>query len=151
MSNSIFVSIVGAIAVFFYIESEKFPKTLLSVTSSPEAFPCVILALIVILCAFIAIRDFKKSDHFVFRELFTGKTGIVAITLPIYIVCIQQVGFCIASFFMLVFVFSVLSPQQKTIKFIVKMSVLSVILTASVFYIFNNVFRIMLPVGALGC
>lgn len=151
MGNAIFAAIICLFAGFFYWETGNFPQSLLSASSGPELFPRIILSCIIILGLLIMLRDFRKQEHFIFRSLFQGKTGIVAASLPIYLAAIYWLGFCPASFLMLLSLFCVLSPEAMGKAFIIRSAVLSAVLTTSIYYLFNNVFHIMLPAGPLGC
>lgn len=158
MGEIIFLGFFILLCVLGFGESFTW-KVMESDTSGGAAFwPRLVMAALIICCALriiLILRDqeqFRKK--FVFLDLFYGHRGVFLLALVLYAVAIKPLGFLIATIiFLNVIVELMYYFTRETLGkpiFIVLRTVCLCAAAFGVYYFFNSILRIMVPVGIFG-
>ena len=105
------------------------------------------ISLIIIFNGYRALQtDSAKRDRLLPSQLGTVLGTFFAI--GIYVFCLGAVGFLVSTFVYLVAQIGILSPPRE--RHWLKFAAISGVVTAVVYYVFLEVFDLLLPVGILG-
>ncbi|MFD1849577.1 tripartite tricarboxylate transporter TctB family protein [Oceanobacillus bengalensis] len=150
-----------ALSIVLYVSTFSFRQMSASKIGSdflPQvvAIGLFILSIILFINAFVGWRKEKKlAEETVATETKEKKEKIsytlVFISLglmAVYLVLIPILGFLIATSVYLFVQIYLIAPEDK--KSIIKFAVVSILISAFVYFVFKNVFYLMLPAGILG-
>ena len=112
----------------------------------PGFFPCLIAAILIVLSFFLIIppqKGNKKSSPFSFQSL--GRVLVIYGALLAYFFTLEVLGFVIAGFLLMMFLFVVIDRQKITVA-----TVTAFIFMTLAYVLFNVILKGQLPQGVLG-
>lgn len=156
--------VVAVVAVFMFIMSFSFEEFAgATVGVGVEFMPRVIAVLMLITAGVIMINAYRNRNKQI--KVIDGETGLeveeedpnsknykkLGISLGamiFYALLTQFIGFLLASILYLITQMFILSDNDK--KKLILIGVISIIISVIVYFIFRNIFYVMLPQGILG-
>ncbi len=93
-----------------------------------------------------------ETEKFTKKQIkkFPIKLVISLVLLSLYIACYQDIGFIISSIVYLILQSFVLIPSEKRKKWMLFITVLSIVFTVAIYYVFSKYLTLFLPIGILG-
>ncbi|KJS81562.1 MAG: hypothetical protein JM58_16590 [Peptococcaceae bacterium BICA1-8] len=139
---------------FVYIQIIKFPQTTYDERSISAAFfPTFLTVGLVFLAVLLLIRGFRnylnlKNNSTAIEETKPKKidqsTIYLVFSAIVYVIVLETLGFVITTIIYLLFIMSIFRTG------FLKSLLISVLFSFTIFYVFQNVFKIMLPRGFFG-
>ncbi len=140
--------------VLFFVMAFQIPEKKVQ-SSSPSVFPKFISCLMIIMGLLLVLREYVQAKH---REDIKGKAlkienkalvfGAIG-AMILYAFLMNVLGFVVSSVQYLFFTMFMLD-RSRSPKEIVKKLLISIILTAVIYYVFAGMFHANLPSGILG-
>lgn len=136
-----------------------FMRRLTVLSVGPEFIPRIVFGMMMVLGLLIAAEGVKKcragrkSEVFAEKECRTArpqnKTAAVTLLLiMVYIASLRQIGFLITTVVYLFLQITVLAPKEKRRP--VQFLIIATVCSSVIYYLFLNVFQLLLPAGILG-
>ncbi|MGL5122785.1 MAG: tripartite tricarboxylate transporter TctB family protein [Fusobacteriaceae bacterium] len=145
-ADRIFSVILGVISIIiFYLSSNFESGFIIDSGLGADFFPKSVSIILFILSSILFFKSFSTKEYS--KGIFSKNSKILGITLCyffVYIVLINIIGYLLATILFLIGMFKFL--KIKSNKFILFYSLIFSIL---IWYIFNNIFNINLPIGTI--
>ncbi len=146
----VFAGILGIlISIFVFFESAKFPKDIV-MSVGPSYFPNILATALLIVSGILIINSFigknkKTYEKFDVKSPEVQRAGISLLATIVYCLILKHIGFIISSTIYLLFLMYLLKKRNY-----IKMTVISICVTLSIYFVFKAVLNITLPMGFLG-
>lgn len=153
MKYRLYLLVLSFIPIYVLIASAGFESKSSDASGGPGMFPTFIAAFMLILLIIQMIRTFwQPSKPVVFKELFTGITGVFLGAFLIYIILLNYVGFLIATIIYLPLTslyikYKTYGPVPR--KQMIKEALFMVLFAVGVYFFFNEFINVKLPTGEL--
>lgn len=149
--DRIFSSAMLLLATVLFIETFRFPEKTSWMQFSGADFPRIVLVIMFVLSLTLLILSFvrknKASDETPPESKETsgnGKVLLIFVSMGLYLYVMPIIGFVAASIgFLFICQGILMGLKQK--KLIVQNVIVSVVIPVAVYYIFNNLLRVLLP------
>ncbi len=151
----LFLGILFIISGILFIQTLSYSVPSYDTSGGPALFPqyILILMMISIVVLIIQLLKNKSGKEFVFLNLFRGLRGMFLLTIVLYLIALKFFGFFIATAIFLVFTVNYLTNEYTssigTVKQVIIRSVFLVAFTAAIYFLFGDIFKIMLPKASL--
>ena len=130
-----------------------FMRRLTVLSVGPEFMPRIVFGMMMVLGLVVAAEGLKNCRTAAADEALEpkprNKTALLTLLLiMIYIACLKQIGFLITTAAYLFFQIMILAPKEnrRPLQFLI----IAVLSSSIIYYLFLNVFQLLLPAGILG-
>ena len=156
MGEIIFLSVVIAACGVLYGVTFTFNVSSFDTTGGPAPFPRYVLIGIILVGVALIVRRIRErgDDRFAFLELFHGSRGVGLLAFVVYLILLRLIGFFIATTIFLAVTCHYLlwvssgSWAHSSVRVVARVGVLA-LAAFGIYYLFGQVFNIMLPTGTL--
>ena len=152
-------AILVVCALMFYATSQI--KTFAAMHGlDSRFFPHIVAGVLAVLGTILLVRGLIYAKNYVpdpseaekGHKMSVGSRCVLEtfIVIFIYVLLIEPLGFLFSTIIYLIAQMIVLYPEKLTKKKIILFAVISVVSSVAIYFIFRNVFYLMLPAGILG-
>lgn len=155
MGELVFLLILLILCAVCFVQTLSFPVSILDQSGGPALFPQIVLALLTLVIVIRLIQFFreKKHEHFVFRELFTGRRLFFFGSLIVYVFLFDFLGYILSTALFLVvtinYFYYVVKGNRGSVKAILVRNISAIAFSVIMYVFFANILHIMLPTGQL--
>ena len=156
MGEICFLLILLAGLFYLYLITGTFPVNMLDNSGGASLFPrvvIIVLGVLLIIRVVQIIVNKETKKHFVFKELFSGSTGIFLLFIIFYILLFPVLGYVFATFLFSVSATTYSFYQKNgtigTLNQLLIRTVVSLVGTLILYYFFSKVLFVRMPAGLL--
>lgn len=150
----LFILILGLI--YLYVLTGSFPTNMLDNTGGAAMFPrfvIVLLGILLIVRIIQIIRLKQINEHFVFRELFAGSTGVFMLLIVLYVLMFSVLGYIVSTILFAItavtYCYYKKTGNVGTVKQVIIRILISSIGTLLLYWFFSDILTVRMPHGFL--